>query len=32
MKLQEEHKVFVVKHFARFMKLTDIVEAFMEEV
>ena len=31
MKLQEEHKVFVVKHFARFMKLTDIVEAFMEE-
>ena len=31
MKLQEEHKQFVVKHFARFMKLTDIVEAFMEE-
>ncbi|MDE0552968.1 MAG: hypothetical protein OXI24_02040 [Candidatus Poribacteria bacterium] len=31
MKLQEEHKVFVVKHFARFMKLTDIVEAFMEK-
>lgn len=31
MKLQEEHKVFVVKHFARFMKLTDIVDAFMEE-
>ena len=31
MKLQEEHKVFVVKHFARFMKLTDIVDAFMEK-
>ena len=31
MKLEEKHKVFVVEHFARFMKLTDIVEAFMEE-
>ena len=31
MKLQEEHKKFVVEHFARFMKLTDIVETFMEE-
>ena len=31
MKLQEEHKEFVVEHFARFMKLTDIVETFMEE-
>ena len=31
MKLQEKHKKFVVEHFARFMKLTDIVEIFMEE-
>ena len=31
MKLEEKHKEFVIKHFARFMKLTDIVDAFMEE-
>lgn len=31
MKLQEEHKEFVVRHFACFTKLTDIVEAFMEK-
>ncbi|MDE0010460.1 MAG: hypothetical protein OXU36_04915 [Candidatus Poribacteria bacterium] len=31
MKLEEKHKVFVVKHFAKFMKLTDLVEAFMEK-
>ena len=31
MKLQEHHKEFVVKCFAGFMTLTDIVDAFMEE-
>ena len=31
MKLKEKHKQFVVKSFARFMKLTDIVDAFIEE-
>lgn len=31
MKFEEKHKEFVVKHFARFMKLTDIVDTFMEE-
>ena len=31
MKLQEKHKEFVVKGFARFMTLTQIVNAFMEE-
>ena len=31
MKLKEKHKQFVVKSFACFMKLTDIVEAFIEE-
>ena len=31
MKLQEKHKEFVVRHFARFMKLTDVVDAFMEK-
>ena len=31
MKLQEQHKKFVVKCFACFMILTDIVDAFMEE-
>lgn len=31
MKLQERHKEFVVKCFAGFMILTDIVDAFMEE-
>ena len=31
MKLKEKHKEFVVKSFACFMKLTDIVDAFIEE-
>lgn len=31
MKLEEKHKEFVVRHFARFTKLTDIVDAFMEK-
>ncbi len=31
MKLKEKHKQFVVKSFACFMKLTDIVDAFTEE-
>ena len=31
MKLKEKHKQFVVKSFACFMKLTDIVDAFLEE-
>ena len=31
MKLKEKHKQFVVKSFARFMKLTDIIDAFIEE-
>ena len=31
MKLEEEHKEYVVKCFARFMTLTNIVDAFMEE-
>ena len=31
MKLEEKHKEFVVKCFARFMTLTQIVDAFMEE-
>ena len=31
MKLEEKHKEFVVRHFARFTKLTGIVEAFMEK-
>ena len=31
MKLEEKHKEFVVKCFASFMILTDIVDAFMEE-
>ena len=31
MKLQEHHKEYVVRNSAYFMKLTDIVEAFMEE-
>ena len=31
MKLEEKHKEFVVRHFARFTELTDIVEAFMEK-
>ena len=31
MKLEEKHKEFVVRHFACFMKLTGIVDAFMEE-
>ena len=31
MKLEAQHKEFVVKHFAKFMKLTDIVEVFMEK-
>ena len=31
MKLKEKHKEFVVKSFACFMKLTDIVKAFIEE-
>ncbi|MDE0686934.1 MAG: hypothetical protein OXI61_02085 [Candidatus Poribacteria bacterium] len=31
MKLQEKHKEFVVKGFARFMTLTQIVDAFMEK-
>ena len=31
MRLEENHKEFVVRHFASFMKLTDIVEAFIEE-
>jgi len=31
MKLKEKHKQFVVKSFACFMKLTDIVDAFIEE-
>ena len=31
MKLQEKHKEFVVKHFACFAKLTEIVDAFMEK-
>ena len=31
MKLKEKHKQFVVISYARFMKLTDIVDAFIEE-
>ena len=31
MKLEEKHKEFVVKCFARFMTLTTIVDAFMDE-
>ena len=31
MKLEEKHKEFVVKCFARFMTLTEILGAFMEE-
>ena len=31
MKLEEKHKEFVVKCFARFMTLTQIVDAFMQE-
>ena len=31
MKLEEKHKEFVVKCFARFMKLTSIVDVFLEE-
>ena len=31
MKLEEKHKEFVVKCFARFMTLTNIVDAFLEE-
>lgn len=31
MKLEEKHKEFVVRHFARFTELTDIVDAFMEK-
>lgn len=31
MKLKEKHKQFVVKSFACFMKLTDIVDTFIEE-
>ena len=31
MQLKEKHKQFVVKSFACFMKLTDIVDAFIEE-
>ena len=31
MKLAEKHKQFVVKRFARFMKVPDIVEEFMED-
>ena len=31
MKLEEKHKEFVVRCFARFMKLTSIVDAFLEE-
>ena len=31
MKLEEKHKEFVVKCFARFMTLTEIVDAFLEE-
>lgn len=31
MKLEEKHKEFVVRHFAAFTKLTDIVDAFMEK-
>ena len=31
MRLKEKHKQFVVKSFACFMKLTDIVDAFIEE-
>lgn len=31
MKLAEKHKQFVVKHFARFMKVPDIVDEFIEE-
>ena len=31
MKLKEKHKQFVVKSFACFMKLTDIIDAFIEE-
>ena len=31
MKLKEKHKQFVVISFARFMKLTDIIDAFIEE-
>lgn len=31
MKLEETHKQFVVKRFARFMKVKDIVEEFVEE-
>ena len=31
MKLEEKHKEFVVRHFACFTKLANIVDAFMEE-
>lgn len=31
MKLEEKHKQFVVKRFARFMKIQDIVTEFVEE-
>ena len=31
MKLEEKHKEFVVISFARFMKLTDIIDAFIEK-
>ena len=31
MKLKEKHKQFVVKSFACFMKLSDIIDAFIEE-
>ena len=31
MKLKEKHKQFVVISYARFMKLTDIIDAFLEE-
>ena len=31
MRLKEKHKQFVVKSFAHFMKLTDIIDAFIEE-
>ena len=31
MKLKEKHKQFVVISYARFMKLTDIIDAFIEE-
>ena len=31
MKLDEKHKQFAVKCFARFMTSTEVVEAFLEE-